>query len=408
VAWDAARQRRARRGVTRLAWRRQQRQRAVAALVVLGLGALLWQLMRGPSPSSVTNSAPQPVPTHALSKSQVLHLPDGSTIETLDDAVLEVTQVSQDNVRVRLDKGHARFNVVSNPERRFLIQSGSLVMSVLGTRFDVEHRDDHIMVAVDEGQVRVDALHGQLTLGAGERVRFELKSSHSEHASAHPPATPLVPPTSDVADWLGPLPDRFAHRTRTTLGQLSQLIASRSVESVSHPPANAMSVTASSVPKRRVVSKPQRALWLSRADTGDIEGAAQALAREGLSSELGVDALLKAADVWRLAGRPTRARQVLETLVRRYPKDPRAYPARFSLGRLLLDKLNKPCDAAVVFATLDQSSAPASLREDALAREVMAWRACGRQERVRDRAQHYLTRYPQGHHRETLQPYANP
>ena len=77
----------------------------------------------------------------------------------------------------------------------------------------------------------------------------------------------------------------------------------------------------------------------------------------------------------------------------------RAPLAAFTLGRLLLENLRQPADAARAFE-LARSLAGGSgaLAEDALAREVEAWRAAGDANKATARAQRYQALYPNGTH----------
>jgi transmembrane sensor len=86
----------------------------------------------------------------------------------------------------------------------------------------------------------------------------------------------------------------------------------------------------------------------------------------------------------------------LEKILRQHRSDPRAALCGFTLGRILLDDLGKPREAAAAFRdaqTLDQDFA---LMEDAIAREVKALWQAGDTAAARDRALEYLRRFPSG------------
>ena len=93
------------------------------------------------------------------------------------------------------------------------------------------------------------------------------------------------------------------------------------------------------------------------------------------------------------------ATRALRQLTQRFPRDARAPLAAFTLGRLLLENLRQPADAARAFE-LARSLAGGSgaLAEDALAREVEAWRAAGDANKATARAQRYQALYPNGTH----------
>jgi transmembrane sensor len=111
----------------------------------------------------------------------------------------------------------------------------------------------------------------------------------------------------------------------------------------------------------------------------------------------GPDALFTRADAARAEGKPELAVMLLRDLRDRFPRDPHAAAAAFTTGRLLLDSLGRPREAAVAFAdarALDTSGG--TLAEDALAREVEALHAAGDHRAARARAEQYRSLYPHG------------
>jgi transmembrane sensor len=108
--------------------------------------------------------------------------------------------------------------------------------------------------------------------------------------------------------------------------------------------------------------------------------------------------LLEAADAARLRNRPGEAIAPLQALLRRYPRDRRAPVAAFTLGRVLLDDLDRPLEAARAFAKAQALWAGGPLADDALAREVEACRRSGQLKRARALAERYLARHPEGKH----------
>lgn len=107
--------------------------------------------------------------------------------------------------------------------------------------------------------------------------------------------------------------------------------------------------------------------------------------------------LFAEADAARASGRHADALAKLEALTQRYPRDPRVPLAAFTRGRLLLENLRRPAQAAVAFAQARSMTGPkTALAEDALAREVEAHRAAGTSALARERAELYTRLYPAG------------
>jgi transmembrane sensor len=108
--------------------------------------------------------------------------------------------------------------------------------------------------------------------------------------------------------------------------------------------------------------------------------------------------LLAKMDSARAQGQPERAVELLRRILREHPTDPRAPLAAFTLGRILLTELGRPREAAAAFREVQTRAPGSSFAEDALAREVEAWRQAGESERARALARSYLERYPAGRH----------
>jgi transmembrane sensor len=106
--------------------------------------------------------------------------------------------------------------------------------------------------------------------------------------------------------------------------------------------------------------------------------------------------LLTAADVARRSRQPQAAVAPLRRLMERYPKDPRAPAAAFTLGWVLLTDLGRPSEAAAAFATAERSAPRGGLAEDAAARVAEAWQKAGDSRRAAEAARHYERVYPSG------------
>ena len=107
-------------------------------------------------------------------------------------------------------------------------------------------------------------------------------------------------------------------------------------------------------------------------------------------------ALLRASEDARRGGHPEEALTLLQELLDRHPRDPRAAYAAFIMGRVLLEELNRPREAASAFARVEALDPKTPLVQDALAREVESWARANDGERARERARAYIGRYPNG------------
>jgi len=90
--------------------------------------------------------------------------------------------------------GQALFSVAKAPDRPFRIETPGGTVDVLGTRFEIEARDDDLRIAVIEGLVAVSARGLRTEVPAGEMRRVV--------GGATLPAV-KVPEGTGVGDWVG-------------------------------------------------------------------------------------------------------------------------------------------------------------------------------------------------------------
>src|SRR5262249_44492890 len=101
-------------------------------------------------------------------------------------------------------------------------------------------------------------------------------------------------------------------------------------------------------------------------------------------------------DVMRLSHHPDEAVAPLRQILDEHADDPRAPLAAFTLGRMFLDELDRPRDAADAFATCQRLAPDGALAEDALAREVEAWASAGEAVAAKLLAERYVRKFPDG------------
>ncbi|ACZ12248.1 FecR family protein [Sulfurospirillum deleyianum] len=115
------------------------------------------------------------VPHHYSTQKERQHiiLPDDSTV-LLDAKTKASIRCSSSKREVLLEKGKVLLSVTKNPDKPFWVQTGGISIKVLGTRFEVEHYDDHVDISVLEGIVSVQKGEEHLlaTLTKGEKLSY--------------------------------------------------------------------------------------------------------------------------------------------------------------------------------------------------------------------------------------------
>ncbi|HTA93901.1 MAG TPA: FecR domain-containing protein [Polyangiaceae bacterium] len=330
------------RGLVRLQ-RTVQRRRAAALgagaiLLAAAAAALTWSRVRAHEPS------PQVALSVLPSQERIVRFSDGSTVHLLDATTdVSIVEARPERIVSALDHGAATFEVSHVDGRVFRVQAGQVIVEALGTVFTVERGDSTVRVSVGRGRVRVDFGTGSRELAVGQSGTF--------------PPSEEPTPSASVA----------------------------SVESITPPSPVVPSASAKPAPS-----------WKELARAGKPVDAYRALESAPATDLNNAEALLLAADIARLAGHPQEAVPYLERVLRDFKADPRASLAAFSLGRVLMNSLGRPAEAAGYFERARALSHEPSLAEDALAREVEAWARAGQADRARRRAEDYVRLYPTG------------
>jgi transmembrane sensor len=298
----------------------------------------------------------------AASEPHGFALSDGSRVDLAPGATFAPRENSSSRFEGTL-RGVAMFDVHPGGPRRWTIDCGLATVEVIGTKFEIDARDDRVHVRVDRGRVRVKSARGGVAeLGAGE----------SFDTGPVPVSAPALAPV--------PVP-------------------------VPAPPPEPPPSVSSIPPPEAPSAKPATDDWQALARKGDYAQAYDKLGAPGIARatpKASVDELLALADVARLSGHPADAVAPLGRVIAENPKDTRAPLAAFTLGRLELDTLGRPAPAAEAFARAIALGLPANLVEDAYARLVEARAKAGDPAGAQAAADEYDRAFPGGSRSTTM------
>lgn len=131
---------------------------ALAMVLCLALGFGFLYLQKRTSPA--TAPAAWLSSTNPPGQRSIIELSDGSRITLNASSTLAYPAAFDGDVREVTLEGEAYFEIAHNPEKPFVVRSGSLLTMVLGTRFNVKVLPDtgQIQVALVEGSVKVTGL----------------------------------------------------------------------------------------------------------------------------------------------------------------------------------------------------------------------------------------------------------
>jgi len=103
-------------------------------------------------------------------------LPDGSRVFLNEGAGLKVDEEFENMRNVKL-RGEGFFDVLSDPQRPFHVNSGKVTVTVLGTSFNIrENTDASVEVFVETGKVKVELAERDqsITLGPGQLAKANM------------------------------------------------------------------------------------------------------------------------------------------------------------------------------------------------------------------------------------------
>lgn len=311
--------------------RRARRGRIAASLAAAAvIAALVIVVASRLRSSTISTMAGLTIDTGAAS--QQVSLPDGSALGLGPATRLRVVVATEEEVRLRLDRGHVSCDVTHRGGRRFVVEAERVEVEVRGTKFEVDVEpvagpEAAVAVRVERGAVEVHDEGRALlaSLKPGQAWESRGRSAEAPAASAAPEPAPAAAPT--------PAP---------------------TLDSVAPP-----------------------------APTGSA----------GRGAALSPRALFERADAARLAGRHADAAADFDRFYRRFPNDSRAGLAAYELGRIRLGSLQDPHGAVEAFTAVIERAPGDSFREDAEAGRVEALAGLGDPAACRQARDAFLARY---------------
>jgi hypothetical protein len=338
---------------------------------------------------------------------------DGTEVGLEHGSRAWVVATAADGAQLRLEAGRAHFSVVHRPHAHWSVEAGPFVVSVTGTKFDVEWSGT-------DDLLRVHLLSGVVTVG-GPQTRGGVTLLPGQVLEARPDEGILR---------VEPAPfDPTAPTAPSASGQASEAISPGAAPSASSPPAAAPPATsppptgrggtgpardpaaerdARSVAARpravALVAAPRAAAdfgsgWRKQIARGAFEQIlreAEARGTESCLRSLPSDRLAALGDAARYSGRTDLARQVLNAQRARFAGSAAAAEATFLLGRLAEDA-HQPGSAALPWYQRYLAEAPSGVyAAEALGREMLILGEGENDLRAREVARRYLEAYPRG------------
>jgi len=368
------------------------------ALVALGMAAAAVTLLthRAPPRTSIsTSNLPGEVDRLLVADAHSdlpLRFSDGSSLTFRSGASGRMRRLGGDGAEVFLEQGRLEAHVVHTPSTLWLVHAGPYRVRVTGTRFEVVWLAARLDVSLFEGSVVIDGavLGAGVPLHAGQRLSVDRGLVRTDPLAADEAAAATAVARPAPAAVAGP-----PASTAAVVPERPPAAGAVAAHSLDAPPVAPENETPPA--RTRAVDDSD---WLALAKHGAYAEAFSAAKRAGwsrLCHRLDAHRLLTLADVARYAGARARAREAFESLVRRFPRDPLAADAVFSLGRLAFES-DKSDRAARWFRRYVDDWPQGPLADQAVGRLVECAIHMHDAEAARGAARAYLARAPRGPH----------
>lgn len=353
---------------------------AAAAVVVFGAGiGVGWKLHpeRGEAPIHATSLDNGSAPSVLAAGRQAAKydLPGGGTLTLSPGATVEIDRDEQKTLTLRLLRGEASAYTTNSGKSAeiALIVEDARVLARPGSEVFVRRNSSDIDVRVASGSAELVWPSGSRELSTGDRI--ESVPMRVLHA--------IVPPVDPVDDDEDPRP----HRT-TTLPQPRELTSlPRGIE------APMVTIAPPDWRSKYNAGELSQALELLRQNPGGIEGA--------IMNARNAAELTAISDIARTkGGDPAAALSALTQLVDRFPSDPYAEIAAYTLGGMY-EKMGQADQAQKYFERA--RSLKGVLAEDALCKQIRAEHRAGRKDEAKRMAQEYVNKYPDGRCKEDVE-----
>jgi len=130
---------------------------AASFLLLIAVG-LVWLI---PATDQLQDTAGEAEIARAFHGKQVVHLPDGSSVILNEDSQISYREDFGIETREVIFSGEGYFDIAPDPDHPFVVRTGKIMTTVLGTAFNMEARENQseVKVAVERGEVMVGDDH---------------------------------------------------------------------------------------------------------------------------------------------------------------------------------------------------------------------------------------------------------
>lgn len=126
---------------------------AASIIIIIGLGYLSYNITK--KESGETQNIAFVTKSTKRGERTKIELPDGSIVHLNSESNITYPEIFNKKLRKIQLEGEAFFEVVSDEKRPFIVHSGEITTTVLGTKFNVSNRSNNVYVTLESGKVKV-------------------------------------------------------------------------------------------------------------------------------------------------------------------------------------------------------------------------------------------------------------
>ncbi len=142
---------------------------AILVIVAVGIPSVYFAVQNAPATATIEHNSVDGVLT--------VDLPDGSRVFLNKGARLNYKRSFEEKREIKL-RGEGYFDVMSNPKKPFSVNTGRVVVTVLGTSFNIkesENREVEVFVESGSVQVSMDEINESIILKPGQLGKANVK-----------------------------------------------------------------------------------------------------------------------------------------------------------------------------------------------------------------------------------------